>query len=197
MRRSKPVIRQTDDDPAPRHAPRCLCQEPQRCHRENIPNSPKKLPKILIRDLNSIPERHSPPAVRNKRPAATSITHQCSGKIMKPKGGGDPNGANRSGHHQVFRGNFKDFQTKFNDARTSSSSAPDGSGLLASKGGDVQIISTPNQGQFPSRQGPSSPIFRQTMSGSTPTTLKYNNRRPEYFDRLVERNQLGRNQPTL
>jgi len=97
-------------------------------------------------------------------------------KIMKPKGGGDPNGPIAQVITKTF-GNFKDFQAKFNDAGTKQF----GSGwvwLAGKQGGDVQVISTPNQDN-PISQG-LYPIFGNDVWEHA-YYLKYNNRRPEYL----------------
>jgi Fe-Mn family superoxide dismutase len=97
-------------------------------------------------------------------------------KIMKPKGGGDPTGPIAQAITKTF-GNFKDFQTKFNDAGVKQF----GSGwvwLAGKGGGEVHIMSTPNQdspisvGHFP--------IFGNDVWEHA-YYLKYNNRRPEYL----------------
>jgi Fe-Mn family superoxide dismutase len=97
-------------------------------------------------------------------------------KIMKPKGGGDPTGPIADVISKTF-GNFKDFQTKFNDAGVKQF----GSGwvwLVGNAKGEVQIISTPNQDN-PITQG-LHPIFGNDVWEHA-YYLKYNNRRPEYL----------------
>jgi hypothetical protein len=97
-------------------------------------------------------------------------------KIMKPKGGGDPTGPIAQVITKTF-GNFKDFQAKFNDAGTKQF----GSGwvwLAGKPGGDVHIMSTPNQDN-PITQG-HFPIFGNDVWEHA-YYLKYNNRRPEYL----------------
>jgi Fe-Mn family superoxide dismutase len=124
---------------------------------EKHPELSKKTPEDLIRDLNSIPEDIRA-AVRNN--AGGHVNHTMFWKIMKPKGGGDPNGPIAQVITKTF-GNFKDFQTK------SSSSAPDGFGLQASKVGTCK--SSPLQTRTipsPKASFPSS----ATTFGSTPTT---------------------------
>jgi superoxide dismutase, Fe-Mn family len=95
---------------------------------------------------------------------------------MKPKGGGDPSGPIAEAISKTF-GNFKDFQTKFNDAGVKQF----GSGwvwLAGNTKGEVQIISTPNQDN-PISQG-LYPIFGNDVWEHA-YYLKYNNRRPEYL----------------
>ncbi len=107
---------------------------------EKHPELGKKSAEDLIRDLNSIPDDIRG-AVRNN--GGGHVNHSMFWKIMKPKGGGDPNGPIAQAITKTF-GNFKDFQTKFNDAGVKQF----GSGWvwLAGKGSDIQILSTPNQG---------------------------------------------------
>ena len=86
----------------------------------------------LIRDLNSIPEDIRG-AVRNN--GGGHVNHTMFWKIMKPKGGGEPNGAIAD----VIKKGFvisNDFKTKFNDAGAKQF----GSGwvwLAGKQGGDV------------------------------------------------------------
>src|SRR5246127_4001374 len=106
---------------------------------EKHPELAKKSAEDLIRDYNAIPEDIRA-AVRNN--GGGHVNHSMFWKIMKPKGGGDPNGPIAQAITKTF-GNFKDFQTKFNDAGTKQF----GSGWvwLAGKGNDIQVMSTPNQ----------------------------------------------------
>jgi Fe-Mn family superoxide dismutase len=123
---------------------------------EKYPNLQSKSAEDLIRDLN--------------------VNHTMFWKIMKPKGGGDPSGAISEVINKTF-GNFKDFQTKFNEAGVKQF----GSGwvwLAGKPGGEVQIISTPNQ-DSPISQG-LFPIFGNDVWEHA-YYLKYNNRRPEYL----------------
>jgi superoxide dismutase, Fe-Mn family len=139
---------------------------------EKHPELASKSAEDLIRDLNSIPEDIRG-AVRNN--GGGHVNHSMFWKIMKPKGGGDPNGPVADAIKKTF-GSFKDFQTKFNDAGVKQF----GSGWvwLAGAKGDVHIMSTPNQdspisvGHFP--------IFGNDVWEHA-YYLKYNNRRPEYL----------------
>jgi superoxide dismutase, Fe-Mn family len=128
----------------------------------------------LLRDLNAIPEDIRI-AVRNN--AGGHVNHSMFWKIMKPKAGGEPTGAIAEIVKQSF-GNFKDFQTRFNDAGAKQF----GSGWVWLVGkpqsGEVQIISTPNQ-DSPISQG-LFPIFGNDVWEHA-YYLKYNNRRPEYL----------------
>jgi Fe-Mn family superoxide dismutase len=141
---------------------------------EKHPNLQSKSPEELLRDLNALPEEIRA-AVRNN--AGGHVNHSMFWKIMKPKGGGDPNGAIADVLKKSF-GNFKDFQAKFNDAGTKVF----GSGWvwLAAKpnNGDVTILTTPNQDN-PISQG-LFPILGNDVWEHA-YYLKYNNRRAEYL----------------
>jgi Fe-Mn family superoxide dismutase len=140
---------------------------------EKYPNLQSKSAEDLIRDLNAVPEDIRG-AVRNN--GGGHVNHTMFWKIMKPKGGGDPSGPIADAIKKAF-GNFKDFQTKFNDAGVKQF----GSGwvwLAGKRGGDVQILSTPNQDN-PISQG-LFPIFGNDVWEHA-YYLKYNNRRPEYL----------------
>src|SRR6202167_3473340 len=138
---------------------------------EKHPELAGKSAEDLIRDLNAIPEDIRG-AVRNN--GGGHVNHSMFWKIMKPKGGGDPTGAIAQAITKTF-GNFKDFQTKFNDAGVKQF----GSGWvwLASKGGDdLHIMSTPNQ-DSPISVG-HVPIFGNDVWHHA-YYLKYNNRPPQ------------------
>ena len=95
---------------------------------------------------------------------------------MKPKGGGDPTGPIAQAITKTF-GNFKDFQTKFNDAGVKQF----GSGwvwLAGKGGGEVHIMTTPNQDN-PMMEG-RKPIFGIDVWEHA-YYLKYQNRRPDYL----------------
>jgi superoxide dismutase, Fe-Mn family len=127
----------------------------------------------LLRDLNSIPEDIRA-AVRNN--GGGHVNHSMFWKIMKPKGGGDPNGPIADVIKKTF-GNFKDFLTKFNEAGAKQF----GSGwvwLAGKPDGSVQILTTPNQDN-PISQG-LFPVLGNDLWEHA-YYLKYNNRRPEYL----------------
>ena len=127
----------------------------------------------VVHRLNELPENIRT-AVRNN--GGGHVNHTMFWKIMKPKGGGDPRGPIADVINKTF-GNFKDFQTKFNDAGTKQF----GSGwvwLAGKANGEVQIISTPNQ-DSPISRG-LFPIFGNDVWEHA-YYLKYNNRRPEYL----------------
>src|SRR6201982_2006706 len=105
---------------------------------EKYPNLQSKSAEDLIRDLNAVPEDIRS-AVRNN--GGGHVNDTMFWKIMKPKGGGDPSGPIAEVIKKTF-GNFKDFQTKFNDAGVKQF----GSGwvwLAGRPDGAVKIIRTP------------------------------------------------------
>jgi Fe-Mn family superoxide dismutase len=141
---------------------------------EKYPNLQSKSVEELLRELNALPEDIRT-TVRNN--GGGHMNHSMFWKIMKPKGGGDPNGAIADIIKKSF-GNFKDFQAKFNDAGTKQF----GSGWVWLAGtpgsGDVRILTTPNQDN-PISQG-LFPILGNDVWEHA-YYLKYNNRRAEYL----------------
>ena len=140
---------------------------------EKHPQLQSKSVEELLRDLNAVPEEIRT-AVRNQ--SGGHMNHTMFWKIMKPKGGGEPSGQIGEVIKKSF-GNFKDFQTKFNDAGTKQF----GSGwvwLVGKSNGEFQVISTPNQDN-PISQG-LFPIMGNDVWEHA-YYLKYNNRRPEYL----------------
>ena len=140
---------------------------------EKHANLQSKSAEELLRDLNAIPEDIRT-TIRNN--GGGHVNHTMFWKIMKPKGGGDPTGPIADAIKKTF-GNFKDFQSKFNDAGTKVF----GSGwvwLAGKSSGEVQIVTTPNQDN-PISQG-LFPILGNDVWEHA-YYLKYNNRRPEYL----------------
>jgi len=140
---------------------------------EKYPSLQSKSAEELLRDLNAVPEDIRT-TVRNH--GGGHVNHTMFWKIMKPKAGGDPSGPIADVIEKTF-GNFKDFQTKFNDA----GGKVFGSGwvwLAGKPSGEVQIVTTPNQ-DSPISQG-LFPIFGNDVWEHA-YYLKYNNRRPEYL----------------
>jgi len=141
---------------------------------EKYSNLQSKQPAELLRDLNAIPEDIRT-AVRNN--GGGHLNHTMFWKIMKPKGGGEPNGA-IAGVIQKSFGSFKDFQAKFNDAGTKQF----GSGwvwMVGKPNGEFQVMSTPNQDN-PISQG-LFPIMGNDVWEHA-YYLKYQNRRPDYLN---------------
>ena len=156
---------------------------------KNIPNLASKSAEELITNLNAVPEDIRG-AVRNN--GGGHVNHTMFWQIMKPKGGGDPTGTIADAIKKSF-GDFKDFQDQVQRRRRETIRL--GWVWLAGKPtGELQILCTPNQDN-PISQG-LYPIFGNDVWEHA-YYLKYNNRRPEYLQRLVERRQLGRNQQAL
>ncbi len=141
---------------------------------EKYPELQSKSPADLLGDLNAVPEDIRA-AVRNN--AGGVVNHNFFWKIMAPNAGGAPTGAIAEAINKSF-GSFEEFKTKFNEAGTKRF----GSGwawLVKGGGGELQIMSTPNQ---------DSPI----SDGHTPILgndvwehayyLKYQNARPKYLE---------------
>ena len=140
---------------------------------EKHPDLGSSTPEDLIKNLGGIPEDIRKVVQNN---GGGHVNHTMFWKIMKPQGGGDPSGAIAEVISKTF-GSFNDFKTNFNDAGTKQF----GSGwvwLAGKKGGEVQILSTPNQDN-PISQG-LYPIFGNDVWEHA-YYLKYNNRRPEYL----------------
>jgi len=140
---------------------------------EKHPELGTKSAEDLIRNLNAIPEDIRN-AVRNN--GGGHVNHSMFWQIMGPNKGGNPAGAIADVIKKTF-GNFNDFKTKFNDAGAKQF----GSGwvwLVGKPGGEVQVISTPNQ-DSPLSQG-LFPILGNDVWEHA-YYLKYNNRRPEYL----------------
>jgi Fe-Mn family superoxide dismutase len=127
----------------------------------------------LIRNINSVPEDIRT-AVRNN--GGGHVNHTMFWTIMKPNGGGDPNGDVADLIKGTFNG-FENFKTKFNETGTKQF----GSGwvwLVRAQSGDFKIISTANQ-DSPLMNG-EYPIFGNDVWEHA-YYLKYQNRRPEYL----------------
>jgi superoxide dismutase, Fe-Mn family len=127
----------------------------------------------VIANLDSVPEDIRGP-VRNN--AGGHINHTFFWQIMSPDGGGEPSGDLADAINEKF-GGLDEFKQQFKDAGI----ARFGSGWawLVLSGGELEIISTPNQ---------DSPV----TDGKTPLLgvdvwehayyLKYQNKRPDYLD---------------
>lgn len=127
----------------------------------------------LIRNLNSVPEGIRT-AVRNN--GGGHVNHTMFWTIMKPNGGGNPNGDIADLISGTFNG-FENFKTKFNETGTKQF----GSGwvwLVRAQSGEFKIISTANQ-DSPLING-EYPIFGNDVWEHA-YYLKYQNRRPEYL----------------
>ena len=129
---------------------------------EKHPELGTKTPEELVKDLASVPEDVRT-VVRNN--GGGHVNHTMFWQIMKPAGGGEPTGAIADQIKADF-GSFEDFKKKFNE--TTAKQFGSGWGWLVFKGGKLDIVTTPNQGQ-PAFPGDSTPSSAMT-SGSTPTT---------------------------
>lgn len=128
----------------------------------------------LLRGINSKVPEAIRTAVRNN--AGGHSNHSMFWKIMKPGGGGTPQGALAQAIDKAF-GNFDGFKAKFNEAGTKRFGS--GWAWLVLKGGKLEVLSTANQ---------DSPI----MDGYYPVMgndvwehayyLKYQNRRGDYLN---------------
>lgn len=127
----------------------------------------------LLRNINSVPEDIRT-AVRNH--GGGHANHTMFWNIMKPNGGGDPNGDIADLIKGTFNG-FDNFKTKFNETGAKQF----GSGwvwLVRAAKGEFKIISTANQ-DSPLING-EYPIFGNDVWEHA-YYLKYQNRRPEYL----------------
>ncbi len=139
---------------------------------EKHPELGKKTPEELVADLASIPEDVRG-VVRNN--GGGHVNHTMFWQIMKPKGGGEPNGAIAEQITKDF-GSFDDFKKKFNEAAAKQFGS--GWGFLVYKGGKLEIVTKPNQDSTLSDG--LYPILGNDVWEHA-YYLKYNNRRPEYL----------------
>ncbi|AFZ02925.1 superoxide dismutase [Calothrix sp. PCC 6303] len=127
----------------------------------------------MLQNLNSIPED-----IRGviKNNGGGHLNHSMFWRIMKPSGGGEPNGAIASAIKDSF-GSFDNFKKKFNEA----GGKRFGSGwvwLIHGKDGKLEIITTANQ-DTPLSEG-KYPIMGNDVWEHA-YYLKYQNRRAEYL----------------
>lgn len=103
------------------------------------PDLAEKTVEELVADLEMIPEDIRP-AVRNH--GGGHLNHMLFWQTLSPNGGGEPTGALKEAINAAF-GSFAAFQEKF----TAAALGRFGSGWawLASDGGKLEIVSTPNQ----------------------------------------------------
>lgn len=126
----------------------------------------------LLRNINSIPEDIRT-AVRNH--GGGHVNHTMFWEIMKPHGGGNPNGQILDAINGQL-GGFDNLKQKFNEAGAKLF----GSGWVwvVNKNNRLEILTTPNQ-DSPYMQG-YYPIFGNDVWEHA-YYLKYQNRRPEYL----------------
>jgi superoxide dismutase, Fe-Mn family len=139
---------------------------------EKHPELGKKTAEELIKDLNSIPEDVRA-VVRNN--GGGHVNHSMFWTIMKPGGGGPPNGKIGDAITRDF-GSFDDFKKLFNE--TTAKQFGSGWGWLVSDAGKLKVVTTPNQDN-PITQG-HFPILGNDIWEHA-YYLKYNNRRPDYL----------------
>jgi superoxide dismutase, Fe-Mn family len=127
----------------------------------------------VLRNLGSLPEDKRGP-VRNN--AGGHLNHTLFWESMSPNGGGAPSGELAGAIDAKF-GSFDDFKAAVKAAGVGRFGS--GWAWLVKDGGDLKVVSTPNQ---------DSPV----SDGQTPLVgvdvwehayyLKYQNRRPDYID---------------
>ena len=139
---------------------------------EKHPDLGSKTPEELLKDLASVPEEVRT-VVRNN--GGGHVNHTMFWQIMKPGGGGEPQGAIAEQIGEDF-GTFDAFKKQFNEAAAKQFGS--GWGWLGYRGGKLEIITTPNQ-DSPLMQG-LFPILGNDVWEHA-YYLKYNNRRPDYL----------------
>lgn len=128
----------------------------------------------LLTSLSSVPENIRT-AVRNH--GGGHFNHSMFWQIMRPQGGGEPQG--KLG--EVIAATFGDFG-KFKETFTKSAVSVFGSGwawLVADAAGKLSVITTPNQ-DSPISQGLKPVLGLDVWEHAY--YLKYQNRRPEYVE---------------
>jgi len=139
---------------------------------EKHPELGKKTPEELISNLDSVPEDVRA-VVRNN--GGGHVNHTMFWQIMKPKGGGAPDGPIATQINADF-GDFESFKKTFNE--TTAKQFGSGWGWLVWQGGKLAIVTTANQDN-PLSQG-LYPILGNDVWEHA-YYLKYQNRRPEYL----------------
>lgn len=139
---------------------------------EKHPELASKSADDLLRDLNAIPEDVRT-ALRNN--AGGHSNHSMFWAIMGPKAGGEPTGPIADQIKKDF-GDFETFKKTFNE--TTAKQFGSGWGWLVWKGGNLAIMTTPNQ-DSPLSQG-LYPILGNDVWEHA-YYLKYQNRRPDYL----------------
>ena len=132
----------------------------------------QKTPEELLKDLASVPEDVRS-VVRNN--GGGHVNHTMFWQIMKPKGGGEPDGKIATQIKADF-GEFEEFKKQFNELTAKQFGS--GWGWLVWKDGKLAIMTTPNQ-DSPISQG-LFPILGNDVWEHA-YYLKYQNRRPEYL----------------
>ncbi len=138
---------------------------------EKHPDLGSKSVEDLLRNINAVPEDVRT-VVRNN--GGGHSNHSMFWAIMKPSGGGEPNGPIADQIKKDF-GSFEDFKKQFNDAAAKQFGS--GWGWLIWDG-KLKIMTTANQ-DSPFMQG-HFPILGNDVWEHA-YYLKYQNRRPEYL----------------
>jgi len=131
-----------------------------------------KTPEELIKDLAAIPEDVRK-VVQNS--GGGHVNHTMFWEIMKPNGGGEPQGELAEAIKSAF-GDFETFKKTFNE--TTAKQFGSGWGWLVYKGGKLEILTTANQDN-PLSHG-LYPILGNDVWEHA-YYLKYQNKRPDYL----------------
>ena len=133
-----------------------------------------KTPEDMLRNLGKVPESVRT-AVRNN--AGGHVNHTLFWTLMTPGGGGEPTGPIADAIKGTF-GSFAAFQTAFDEAGVKRF----GSGWvwLVTKGGKMEITSTPNQDSPLLSEYKSYPILGNDVWEHA-YYLKYQNKRADYL----------------
>jgi Fe-Mn family superoxide dismutase len=131
-----------------------------------------KTPEELIKDLAAIPEDVRK-VVQNS--GGGHVNHTMFWEIMKPGGGGEPQGELAEAIKSAF-GDFETFKKTFNE--TTAKQFGSGWGWLVYKGGKLEILTTANQDN-PLSHG-LYPILGNDVWEHA-YYLKYQNKRPDYL----------------
>lgn len=139
---------------------------------EKHPELGKQSAEDLLRNLSRVPEDIRT-TVRNN--GGGYVNHSMFWAIMKPQGGGQPNGKIGEQIKKDF-GSFDAFKTQFNE--TTAKQFGSGWGWLVFDKGKLRILTTPNQ-DSPLSQGLYPVLGNDVWEHAY--YLKYQNRRGEYL----------------
>jgi len=139
---------------------------------EKHPELAAKSPEELLKHLSAIPEDIRT-AVKNH--GGGTVNHDLFWQIMKPNGGGDPDGAIAAQIKADF-GDFESFKKLFNDATVKQFGS--GWGWLVFQAGKLKIVTSSNQ-DTPLSEG-LYPILANDIWEHA-YYLKYQNRRADYL----------------
>ena len=139
---------------------------------EKHPELAAKSPEELLKHLSAIPEDIRT-AVKNH--GGGTVNHDLFWQIMKPNGGGDPDGAIAAQIKADF-GDFESFKKLFNDATVKQFGS--GWGWLVFQAGKLKIVTSSNQ-DTPLSQGLYPILLNDVWEHAY--YLKYQNRRPDFL----------------